>query len=94
MESKTESSICSKINPSHYLESEIFTLEPIEVMKSAMTPEAYRGFLVGNVIKYVYRYRGKNGVEDLEKAKAYIDFLKADLLGKDPLFFLYNKDTE
>lgn len=29
----------------------------------------------GNVIKYVSRYLHKNGVEDLEKAKQYIDFM-------------------
>ena len=29
----------------------------------------------GNVIKYVTRYKDKNGIEDLEKAKEYIDRL-------------------
>lgn len=29
----------------------------------------------GNVIKYVSRYLYKNGIEDLEKAKQYIDFM-------------------
>lgn len=33
------------------------------------------GFLVGNVIKYVVRYKLKNGRQDLEKAKHYIDLL-------------------
>ena len=32
-------------------------------------------YLQGNVIKYVTRYKDKNGVEDLEKAKHYIDLL-------------------
>ena len=32
-------------------------------------------FMQGNVIKYVTRYKNKNGVEDLEKAKEYIDRL-------------------
>jgi hypothetical protein len=31
------------------------------------------GFLIGNVIKYCWRYEHKNGIEDLEKARAYID---------------------
>ena len=30
-------------------------------------------FMQGNVIKYVFRYKNKNGLEDLEKAKEYID---------------------
>ena len=32
-------------------------------------------FLPGNVIKYVCRYAQKNGMEDLHKAKHYIDLL-------------------
>ena len=37
-----------------------------------MTKEAYRGYLKGNVLKYVWRYEKKNGVEDLEKAQWYL----------------------
>ena len=33
------------------------------------------GFLDGNVIKYVVRYRSKGGVEDLKKARHYLDKL-------------------
>lgn len=36
-------------------------------------------FCEGNIIKYVTRYKDKNGVEDLQKAKQYIDFLIEDL---------------
>lgn len=32
-------------------------------------------YLQGNVIKYVTRYKDKNGLQDLEKAKHYIDLL-------------------
>ena len=32
-------------------------------------------YLQGNVIKYVTRYKDKNGLQDLEKAKHYIDML-------------------
>ena len=32
-------------------------------------------FIQGNIIKYVMRYKFKNGLEDLEKAKHYIDLL-------------------
>lgn len=39
------------------------------------------GFCEGNVVKYITRYKEKNGIEDLKKAKHYIDFLieKGDL---------------
>lgn len=33
------------------------------------------GFCEGNAIKYLCRHRSKNGREDLEKAKHYIDLL-------------------
>lgn len=33
------------------------------------------GFLEGNVVKYVCRYNMKNGVEDLKKARHYLDKL-------------------
>ena len=33
------------------------------------------GFCEGNVVKYITRYKDKNGKEDLLKAKQYIDFL-------------------
>ena len=33
------------------------------------------GYFEGNVIKYVSRWRSKNGVADLKKAKHYIDLL-------------------
>lgn len=33
------------------------------------------GFCEGNAIKYIYRYQLKGGIEDLEKARHYIDFL-------------------
>jgi hypothetical protein len=38
--------------------------------------EAYdMGFLDGNVLKYLLRYRKKNGLEDLKKAKWYLERL-------------------
>ena len=33
------------------------------------------GFLEGNIIKYVTRYKHKNGLEELKKAKEYLDKL-------------------
>ena len=33
------------------------------------------GFCEGNIVKYIARWKAKNGVEDLKKARWYIDFL-------------------
>ena len=48
--------------------------------KYAMQPTEFihsngLGFIQGNVIKYIMRYKDKNGIEDLKKAKHYIDLL-------------------
>lgn len=59
-------------NQEHYT---TFSIQPIDYMKSLMEPLEYEGFLRGNVIKYVSRYRVKNGVEDLKKARTYLNWL-------------------
>ncbi len=51
------------------------TIQPWDVMEDWMSREAFAGFLQGNVIKYLCRYRDKNGVEDLKKARHYLDKL-------------------
>lgn len=57
------------INPEHYKQGGI---ECIDCIKAALG-ENFIGFLIGNVIKYTYRYKHKNGVEDLRKAAWYLD---------------------
>jgi hypothetical protein len=59
------------INPSHYKNA----IETINAIEASMTLEAFRGYLKGNVIKYVTRYEKKNGVEDLKKADWYLSKL-------------------
>ena len=55
------------INPDHYKNNSI-TLEPY-VLCSAFS------FTAGNVLKYVIRYKDKNGDEDLRKALRYLDMM-------------------
>lgn len=60
-------------HPSHYTSGGI---ECIEAIKASMTAEAYKGFLKGNVMKYLWRYENKGKpVEDLKKAQTYLDWL-------------------
>lgn len=54
------------INPDHYKDGGIQTIDYIEAKGLG------RGFNAGNVIKYVSRYRKKNGLEDLNKALWYL----------------------
>jgi hypothetical protein len=58
----------SAIEPKHYTELKISPLEYITKNEYEFT------WCIANVIKYVSRYRRKNGVEDLKKARWYLDY--------------------
>ena len=60
------------INPQHYQKGGV---ECIDAIEASMTEEAFKGFLKGNCIKYLYRYENKNGAEDLKKAQWYLSRL-------------------
>ena len=57
-------------HPSHY---ETGKFECIDVMRETQGDEAVQDFCICNALKYIYRHRNKNGVEDIRKAKWYID---------------------
>lgn len=63
-------------HPSHYTHG---SFEVIDVIEDNLTFEGLEGFLKGNVMKYVMRYPHKNGVEDLKKARWYLDRLIDEL---------------
>jgi hypothetical protein len=54
-------------HPSHYTQGGLEVIDAIEGMDL--------GFHAGNVVKYVARYKFKNGLEDLRKARWYLDRL-------------------
>jgi hypothetical protein len=57
-------------NPDHYNTGNV---ECIEAIEESMTPEAFRGYLKGNCMKYLWRYSYKGKpVEDLQKAQWYL----------------------
>lgn len=51
-------------------------IQPIDFMESSFTRDEYRGFLKGQVIKYIsrYQYKGKP-LDDLEKGRQYLNWL-------------------
>lgn len=59
--------------PSHYTK---WKIEPITFILQNNLP-----FGVGNVIKYVMRYKDKNGLEDLRKARRYVQMLMENEYG-------------
>ena len=60
----------NNIKPDHYGDSEIDVISFCQANKL--------DFMQGNVIKYITRYRKKNGLEDLRKAVEYINRILAD----------------
>ena len=60
------------LHPSHYTVGEI---EVIDYIWDKLTAEQFTGFCEGNVLKYVSRWRQKGGLEDLSKAKVYLDWM-------------------
>ena len=57
--------------PAHY---NVGGVEAIDAIVSA-TNEQAEGYLQGNIMKYIWRYRYKNGLEDLQKAQWYLNKL-------------------
>lgn len=58
-------------HPEHYTNGDI---ECKDAIRSALGDELYTdGFCRGNAIKYLWRYVHKNGIEDIEKARFYIN---------------------
>ena len=84
----TEGECCDKepdidmVNhPSHYTQGGI---ECIDCIKSATVGKVgIEAFCVGNAIKYLFRYEEKNGIEDVKKARWYIDRLIKELEEKE-----------
>ena len=64
-------------SPPHYNSTEIECIEAI----AAATSDGFEYYLQGNIMKYLWRYRYKNGVEDLEKARWYLNKLIFEVEG-------------
>ena len=59
-------------HPSHYCRGGI---ECIDAIEASLGKDEFTGFLRGNIIKYIWRYKDKNGLEDLKKAQWYLNKL-------------------
>ena len=62
-----ENPLATQVGGGHYKD---MAIQPVEFIHANGL-----GFFEGNVVKYVSRWRKKNGVADLEKARHYIDLL-------------------
>ena len=56
------------VRPAHYTRGAV---ECVDAIEAALTPEEYRGYLKGNVLKYFWRERDKGGLQSIQKAEYY-----------------------
>lgn len=56
-------------HPSHYTNG---AYEVIDYIRDKLDPKEYTGYCLGNVLKYISRWRLKGGIEDLKKAQVYL----------------------
>lgn len=62
-------------HPARYTQGAV---ECIDAIESALTPEEYRGFLKGQILKYTWREKHKGGEQDLQKAEWYLKRLLSE----------------
>lgn len=60
------------LKPSHYCKGKV---ECIEAIKASMPPSGFCDFCKGNAMKYIWRWEHKGGIEDLKKARVYLNWL-------------------
>ena len=60
-------------HPDHYTQGKIECIEAIEAATTELT--GIEAVCTGNAIKYLWRWKSKNGLEDLKKARWYLDHL-------------------
>lgn len=68
-------------HPDHYTFGEV---ECIDAIEASMSPKEFRGYLKGQVMKYIWRFGVKEGADpltDLEKAGFYLDRLVENVKG-------------
>lgn len=61
------SSLTEQVGGSHYKD---YRIQPVQFFHENNVP-----FIEASVCKYVLRWRNKNGIEDLKKARHYLDML-------------------
>lgn len=82
------------IKPNHY---KIGNIEAIDIIEDQLDEEELKGAYLGVILKYIFRYKYKNGVADLEKANYYLNKMIKYFESKTPkkqLKSSINKETK
>lgn len=61
--------------PKHYTYGDIECIDVIQAITKHLKGD--EGYFIGNVLKYLWRWKYKNGIEDIKKAREYLDMLIA-----------------
>lgn len=69
-------------HPDHYQSDN--NIECIQAIEAALGSTGFKSYCQGNVIKYLWRYQKKNGLEDLHKASWYLNELIKSVSQDDP----------
>lgn len=59
-------------NPAHYTQGGV---ECIDAIRASMKPSGFIDFCKGNVVKYLFRWEYKGGLQDLLKARVYLNWM-------------------
>jgi hypothetical protein len=62
-------------NPPHYTKEDLECIDAIKASLATYRTDGYAGYLKGTIMAYLWRYEDKNGVQDLRKAKWYLQKL-------------------
>ena len=76
------------INPRHYNQGKVECIDALE--SATVDKKGIEAVCTANVIKYLWRYESKNGVEDIKKAKWYLNKLLSHLDDKIDIKFKEN----
>lgn len=75
-----EDSTKDAINPDHYKQGSVECISALEA--ATVNKTGIEAVCTANVIKYLWRYEAKNGLEDVKKAKQYLLWLEEHLSKK------------
>jgi hypothetical protein len=69
-------------HPPHYTAGKVECIDAIEA--ATVNKSGIEAVCVGNVLKYLWRYEQKDGLQSVEKARWYLDRLAKHLQGETP----------
>lgn len=76
-QSNEEAAMTDAINPTHYTRGAVECIDAIEA--ATVDKRGIEAACTANIIKYLWRYEAKNGIEDVKKARWYLERLLAHL---------------